>query len=296
MEDADQARLLTFLLDPNNRLEVWWEEERRARKEAKRRGQDRTNQKPPRYLVRTPISQALLLLFISGLRSWEVLALRWDEIHQRSKSISVEQTKRGANPSSTADTKRIFISEEVQEVLDQIPETSEWVFPSSGRSIKPQSGHIENLQDSWERIRTHLGIPAKIRLHDYRHTAASEIGDSDSVSVKDLMAIFGWKSEQTAMRYLHSRAQARDQRVQDITTQRMARLGELKMSAGAVKPREVHLPPHRVKVPSMKEVKAIHGFAADQLPTKLKAPEHSKGQKRIRKTAGGTIDKSKKRA
>lgn len=59
MEDRDQAKLLAFLLDPKNRLEVWWEEERQARKEAKRRGQVRANQKPPSHLVRTHISHAL---------------------------------------------------------------------------------------------------------------------------------------------------------------------------------------------------------------------------------------------
>ena len=280
MEDRDQAKLLAFLQDPNNRLEVWWEAERQAREDAKRRRQLRAKQKPPHHLVRTHISQALHLLFISGLRSWEVMALRWDDIHQRSRSISVEQTKKGANPSSTVETKRLYISEEVQAVLDQIPETSEWVFPSSGRSVKPKSGHLENMQDSWERIRTYLGIEAKIRLHDYRHTAASEMGDSDSVSVKDLMEIFGWKTEQTAMRYLHSRARARDQRVQDITTQRMTRLSEVKATDTEAQPREVPQRPHRAKVPSLKDVKAMAKFAADQLPAHGKIADTRKGRNR----------------
>ncbi len=223
MEDAQQARLIAFLSDPKNRHDHWWEEERRARREAKRHGISREELWQPPYLLSDQMAHALTLLFISGLRSWEVMALRWDTIHARSQTISVLQTKLGANPGVVGETKRIYISEEVQAVLDQIPEVSEWVFPTTGTWKKSKSGHMENMQDSWERVREHLSLP-KIRLHDYRHTAASEAGDHPAVSVKDLQAAFGWKTEQTANRYLHSREKARDLRMQDVTTQRMNRL------------------------------------------------------------------------
>jgi hypothetical protein len=224
MEDADQAKLLEFLTDPQNRRDAWWTEEKHARDEAKWHGLKRKNHFQPPYLITDQMANALLLLFISGLRSWEVMALRWDDIHGRSQSISVIQTKQGGDPGTQMESKRIYISEEVQGVLDRIPKTSEWVFPSNGRVRKAESGHMENMQDSWERIRKHLGLPS-IRLHDYRHTAASEVGDCPVISVKDLQTSFGWKTEQTAMRYLHSRAKARDQRIQEVTTSRLKRIG-----------------------------------------------------------------------
>lgn len=242
MEDAQQARLMTFLSDPNNRHDQWWEAERQARREAKRNGIPREELWQPPYLLSDQMAHALTLLFISGLRSWEVMALRWDTIHARSQTISVLQTKLGANPGVVGETKRIYISEEVQAVLDQIPEVSEWVFPTTGTWKKSKSGHMENMQDSWERVREHLSLPM-IRLHDYRHTAASEAGDHPAVSVKDLQAAFGWKTEQTANRYLHSREKARDLRMQDVTTQRMNRLTR----ADATVPERESPPPVRKK-------------------------------------------------
>lgn len=272
MEDADQSRLIAFLLDPRNRKETWWEEEKRARKAAKHQKLKRKDQFQPPYLITHQMANALLLLFISGLRSWEVMALRWEDIHVRSHTLEVEQTKRGATPSNVRESKRIFISEEVQTVLDQIPKTSEWAFPTNGKSKKSQSGHIENMQDSWERIRKHLKLP-EIRLHDYRHTAASEIGDHPDMSVQDLKYAFGWKTEQTAMRYLHSRAKAREKRVQQITSTRMKRIGNTLESAVGHSDQNPAIATLQPQPMTPRKEKAIRRFSADKLRDETAAPD-----------------------
>lgn len=277
MEDEDQAKLIAFLQDPENRREAWWAVEKKAREEAKRTGTDRKHHFQPPYLITNQVAHALLLLFITGLRSWEVMALKWTDIHERSHTLKVLQTKVGANPGPVAETKRIFISEEAQEVLDQIPEESEWVFPSKGRGKQAGSGHIENLQDSWERIRIHLELP-NVRLHDFRHTAASEVGDSSAVSVQDLKKNFGWKTDQTAMRYSHSRERARDQRVQEVTSKRMERLGQVEVEA-PTKKEYTYKPKNKYvrKATTEKKGKALRHLALDQLEPKKS--KHGSGEK-----------------
>jgi integrase len=230
LEDEDQAKLIAFLQDPENRRENWWEAEKRSRIAAKLAGTKRQKHFQPPYLITNQAAHALLVLFLTGLRSWEVMALQWKDFHDRTHTVRVRQTKRGADPGAVAENKRIFISDEVQAVLDQIPEDSEWVFPSIGRGTKAASGHIENLQDSWERVRSHLGLP-DIRLHDFRHTAASEVGDSPGVTVQDLQAGFGWKTVQTASRYSHSKNRERDKRIQEATSNRIDRLAQVEVEA-----------------------------------------------------------------
>lgn len=234
LEDEEQAKLIAFLKDPENRRENWWKVEKQSRTAAKLAGTKRKKLFQPPYLITDQAAHALLILFLTGLRSWEVMALQWKDFHGRTNTVRVRQTKRGADPGAVAENKRIFISSEVQEVLDQIPEISEWVFPSIGRGTKAKSGHIENLQDSWERVRTHLGI-LDVRLHDFRHTAASEVGDSPGVTVQDLKAGFGWKTEQTAARYSHSRHRERDKRIQEATSNRIDRLAQVEVEAPAKK-------------------------------------------------------------
>lgn len=226
MEDEEQARLLAFLLDPMNRMEVWWPAELEARRRAKFSRPRRLPVKRPHYVTDGAILDALLLCFLTGLRHSEVLSMRWDKISKRSRIIKVPILKKGAEPGAKTEYKEVYITQEIEELLQRIPETSEWVFPSKGRSIKSKSGHLENIQDAWERIRTHLALP-QIRKHDFRHTVASELGDIGELTARELKDSMGWKTMQTAMRYLHSRERSRQEKVQKHNTARMNRLTKL---------------------------------------------------------------------
>lgn len=153
--------------------------------------------------------------FLTGLRHCEALAMRWDHIQKATGTFQVPIVKRGAKPGAQAEFKAIFITQEIQELLDRIPKTSEWLFPSQGRSAKSESGHLEYIQDAWERIRKHLGL-GKIRLHDFRHTMASELGDQENLNARELKDSMGWKTMQTAMRYMHARERQQQVKLQEI--------------------------------------------------------------------------------
>lgn len=223
MEELEQARLLAFLVDPMNRILVWWPAEKMARVAANPSIPKRAPVKRPPHVLDGAVLDALLLCFLTGLRHCEALAMRWDHIQKATGTFQVPIVKRGAKPGAQAEFKAIFITQEIQELLDRIPKTSEWLFPSQGRSAKSESGHLENIQDAWERIRKHLGL-GKIRLHDFRHTMASELGDQENLNARELKDSMGWKTMQTAMRYMHARERQQQVKLQEISTSRMKRL------------------------------------------------------------------------
>jgi integrase len=205
------------------RWKTWYEAENRAREEAKLNRIKRPIQKRPHWVVSEAMADALGMLFHSGLRSWEVKAMMWQDIDLESGIVTVLETKKGANPTNEITHKRVSISGEALKILMHIPKTSVWVFPSKGRNKNSASGHIENLQDTWERIRTHLGIQG-IRLHDYRHTAATELGKSPSMGPKELQQGMGWETTATAMKYLHTDDAICKNEMEIASEQRMERV------------------------------------------------------------------------
>ncbi len=225
LKDAEQVRLIQFLNDPMNRKSVWWEAERKARRRAKASRQKRAEIRQPGYILEDIMADALLLCFLTGLRSWEVKAMRWDGISESGDILKTPITKQGARKTTKLIYKDTFLTEDAIEVLKRQPRDSEFVFPSRGRSKASSSGHITNLQDVWERVRTHLDLP-NIRIHDLRHTMACELARPGGLGVKDLQAAMGWESSQTALRYLHAYEENLKESVRAINDKRKARLAQ----------------------------------------------------------------------
>jgi integrase len=234
LKDAEQIRLIQFLHDPMNRHSVWWEVERKALKTAKTLRQKREDVRQPAHVLEDKMADALLICFLTGLRSWEVKAMRWDGISEEGDMLKTPVTKQGARKTTRLIYKDTFLTDDALEVLGRQPRESEWVFPSRGRSKKSTSGHITNLQDAWERVRSHLGLPI-VRIHDLRHTMACELARPGGLGVKDLQAAMGWESSQTALRYLHAYEENLKESIRAITDKRKARLAQVQAN-NEVKP------------------------------------------------------------
>lgn len=225
LKDAEQIRLIQFLYDPMNRRSFWWEAERKARRTAKALRQKREEVRQPAHVLEDMMADALLICFVTGLRSWEVKAMRWDGISEEGDMLKTPVTKQGARKTTRLLYKDTFLTDDALEVLSRQPRDSQWVFPSRGRSKKSSSGHITNLQDAWERVRSHLGLPI-VRIHDLRYTMACELARPGGLGVKDLQAAMGWDSSQTAMRYLHYYEENLKESIRAITERRKVRLAQ----------------------------------------------------------------------
>jgi integrase len=129
------------------------------------------------------------LLIFTGARLSEVLGLRWDQLNLQRGIARLGDSKTGA--------KNIYLTEPALEVLKAIPKfESPFVLPGDRDGT-----HYSGVQKAWQRIRALAGLP-DVRLHDLRHTHASEAvtaGESLYVVGK----ILGHSQAGTTQRYSH---------------------------------------------------------------------------------------------
>jgi integrase len=103
----------------------------------------------------------LLTLILTGARLGEVRRMRWSEIDRASRLWQKSRTKNGT-------THMLPLPLQVMDVLNQLPKTSDWVFP--GVHDAPWSE--ASAEKMWRELRGRLGM-ADVRLHDLRRTCAS---------------------------------------------------------------------------------------------------------------------------
>jgi integrase len=130
------------------------------------------------------------LLIFTGARLSEVLRLRWDELDLQRGVARLSDSKTGS--------KTIYLTEPALEVLRAIPrfDNSPFVLPGDrdGR-------HYSGVQKAWRRIRA-LADLQDVRLHDLRHTHASE-AVSAGESLYIVGKILGHTRAATTQRYSH---------------------------------------------------------------------------------------------
>lgn len=95
------------------------------------------------------------LLALADRLSSEIRALRWRDF--RDGQDFLRDSKTGP--------RTVWLSNAAREVLDGLPRTLPWVFPS-GRTAGPVA--MSTLGEAWSRIRTAAGLK-DVRLHDLRH-------------------------------------------------------------------------------------------------------------------------------
>ena len=134
---------------------------------------------------------AIRLLMLTGCRSGEILALRWEEVHLRPRELRLRDSKTGPRV--------IPLSPAAVAVLKGVPRAagSPWVI--AGR--KPGT-HLSHLGYYWYQVRERAGVDGGVRIHDLRHSFASRalaLGESLSMIGK----LLGHTKIQTTARYAH---------------------------------------------------------------------------------------------
>ena len=133
---------------------------------------------------------ALQFLALTGARTGEVLALRWQDIDIAAGLLRLPDSKTGQ--------KTVYIGAAARTLLNDWPRHagSDYVFPAES-----VTGHRVNLHDAWELIRTRAQL-ADVRLHDLRHSWAS-VGASSGQSLPIIGALLGHSQPATTQRYAH---------------------------------------------------------------------------------------------
>jgi len=142
-----------------------------------------------------PWKSIWMLLYLTGLRRFNMLALEWSEIHWEIRKIIIPGEK-----FKNKEKYCLQMSEPVFQILSKLKENATsniWVFPSK----TSQTGHIIDTKKATRRMRKLSGLPAdKLYFHGMRHVCASEYANK-GVSLYDMMDIFGWKDVQLPKRY-----------------------------------------------------------------------------------------------
>ena len=128
------------------------------------------------------------LLLLTGCRKSEILTLRWSDY--REGHLFLRDSKTGP--------RTVWLSRPARTILDRLPQSGRWVFPS------PQTGGPRRanwLERFWLGVRAEAGIE-DVRLHDLRHTHAS-IALRTGATVLAIGRLLGHADPQTTLKYTH---------------------------------------------------------------------------------------------
>jgi integrase len=131
-------------------------------------------------------------LALTGWRSSEALALRWEEIDLPRYTVTLGDTKTGRSMRP--------LSKAVADILRSLSPSSPMVFPATrGNDDVIMSG----FKKFWKRIARLGALPSDVTPHVLRHSFASlaaDLGYSEPV----IAALVGHKGRSTTSRYLHA--------------------------------------------------------------------------------------------
>jgi len=128
------------------------------------------------------------LLLLTGCRQSEIRTLRWSDYRER--NLFLRDSKTGP--------RTVWLSEAARDVLDRLPRTSSWVFPSAtGNGPLP----TETLYGWWRPARAAAGL-TDVRLHDLRHSYAS-FALRQGETVLTIGRLLGHRDPATTLKYIH---------------------------------------------------------------------------------------------
>jgi integrase len=137
------------------------------------------------------------LLLLTGARSGEVLAARWEQFDlYGDKPIWVKPgatTKQKTEHEVPLEGEALKLLRELREQADDL---AEYVFPGRGGN-----GHRVDLKMPWRVIRKAAGI-AGLRVHDLRHSYASFLVSAGN-GLPVIGALLGHTQASTTQRYAH---------------------------------------------------------------------------------------------
>lgn len=163
------------------------------------------------FMSRNPYYYGVLIALYTGMRIGELLALRWDDVDMKSRTVTVTKTVSAVRPTSgdepyvtqpktVAGVRTIPYPRQLHPIFKELRKSgSEYVVCT--RFLTPVS--IFCYQKSFSRLLNRLGIRHR-GFHSLRHTFATRAIEAGS-DIKTLSEILGHSSPTvTISRYVHS--------------------------------------------------------------------------------------------
>jgi integrase len=143
------------------------------------------------------VANIVRLLLLTGCRSGEAFAARWDQF-----DLEHGVWKKPSTHTKQKKTHRLQLSGPALFLLNRMKEVAkaEYLFPGKGVD------HVTTIKKSWQSIRKRARIEGEgklaFRVHDTRHSNASFIAD-DGGDLLTIGAMLGHSDIQTTRRYTH---------------------------------------------------------------------------------------------
>ena len=142
-----------------------------------------------RHEIRRPQVVAIIrLLLLTGCRKGEIITLKWRYYREGNLFL----------PDSKVGPRTVWLSSAAREVLDSVPRSPVWVFPS------PQTDGcltVATLDRAWQRMRAEADL-RDVRLHDLRHSYAS-LALAQGETVLTIGRLLGHRDPATTLKYTH---------------------------------------------------------------------------------------------
>lgn len=140
------------------------------------------------------IRNALVLGIFTGLRRFDVLNLKWENVNFDTGVISLIINKT-RNTKKVVETHHIQMGATLRMFLENTERCGEYIVS------KPGGGKFKTIKESWDKARVAIGKP-HLRLHDLRHTFASILAQNGT-DIYTISHILGHSSVQMSRRYAH---------------------------------------------------------------------------------------------
>ena len=142
-----------------------------------------------RHEARRPRHVAFIrLLLLTGCRKSEIATLPWSAYREGHLFL----------PDSKTGPRTVWLSSPAREVLEQLPQTGKWVFPSV-RTDRPLC--VYTFDVFWREVRAEADL-RDVRLHDIRHTVATH-AVMRNVPLPVVARLLGHRNSSVTLRYAH---------------------------------------------------------------------------------------------
>ena len=128
------------------------------------------------------------LLLLTGCRKGEIISLKWRYYREGKLFL----------PDSKVGPRTVWLSSPARAILDGLPRTSVWVFPSPRKN---GFLHAATVGSVWHRVREEADL-SDVRLHDLRHTHAS-MALAQGETVPTIGRLLGHRNPATTLKYIH---------------------------------------------------------------------------------------------
>ena len=136
-----------------------------------------------------PLLTAIVrLLLLTGSRKSEILTLKWSDY--REGKLYLRDSKTGP--------RTVWLSSPARQILDGLPRTGSWMFPSSRGDRHLSESTLDRF---WRDLRAETGI-TDARCHDLRHTYAS-VAVAHGETILTIGRLLGHNRPATTLKYTH---------------------------------------------------------------------------------------------